>query len=347
MTTNVSGKRSWGVLAGCAAIAVGCVVLTGCTSTSTSTSATPERSSSPASASGSGATSGAVALQSAYESTIRKVLPSVVLIQTSKDLGSGVVLDTKGDIVTNDHVVGSATTFTVSISGVAKPLKATLVGTYPVDDLAVIKVSGAHNLTPVKFADSASTQDGEIVLAMGNPLGLAGSVTEGIISATGRTVSEPTGAGSPGATLPDTIQTSAAINPGNSGGALVDLSGRLVGIPTLAATDQQVGGGAAPGIGFAISSSIVKDVADQIVAHGKVTVSHRAALDVTITSVTNQTGTPEGVGIVSVQAGGAAAAAGLKAGDVITAVNGTTTPTVQALSAVLANLGLDPGTWTR
>ena len=102
----------------------------------------------------------------------------------------------------------------------------------------MIKVSGAAHLVPAHFADSSKLQVGDIVLAMGNPLGLASSATDGIISAAGRTVSEPQEAGSPGATLPDVIQTSAAINPDNSGGALVDLADQVVGIPTLAATDH-------------------------------------------------------------------------------------------------------------
>ena len=179
---------------------------------------------------------------------------------------------------------------------------------------------------------------GDLVLAIGNPLGLAGSVTEGIVSAVGRTVPEPSGEGSPGATLPDTIQTSAAINPGNSGGALVDLAGQVVGIPTLAATDQQTGGGAAPGIGFAISSDMAMRIARQLVASGHVTSSGRAALGVEVATEVAPDGTSAGVGIVSVTAGGPAAKAGLRAGDLITAVNGTATPDAQTLSAVLADL---------
>ena len=135
------------------------------------------------------------------------------------------------------------------------------------------------HLVPAQFADSSKLQVGQIVLAMGNPLGLASSATDGIISAVGRTVSEPAGSGSPGATLPDAIQTSAAINPGNSGGALVDLTGDVVGIPTLTAADPQLGGAAA-GIGFAIPANIVTDVTRQIVKNGHVSNSHRAALGV-------------------------------------------------------------------
>ena len=165
-------------------------------------------------------------------------------------------------------------------------------------------------------------------------------MTDGIISAVGRTVSEAQEAGSPGATLPDVIQTSAAINPGNSGGALVNLADQVVGIPTLAATDQQLGG-AAPGIGFAIPSNIVTDIAGQIIRTGHVTNSHRAALGLRVQTVTGPDGQPAGVGIATVTPGGPAAKAGLQPGDVITAINGTATPDTEALAAVLA--GLRPG----
>ena len=204
----------------------------------------------------------------------------------------------------------------------------------------MIQVTGAAHLVPARFADSSKLQVGDIVLAMGNPLGLASSVTDGIISAVGRTVSESQEAGSPGATLPDVIQTSAAINPGNSGGALVDLADQVVGIPTLAATDQQLGG-AAPGIGFAIPSNIVTDIAGQIIKTGHVTNSHRAALGVRVQTVTGPDGQPAGAGIAAVTPGGPAAKAGLQPGDVITAVNGTATPDTETLATVLA--GLQPG----
>jgi S1-C subfamily serine protease len=250
------------------------------------------------------------------------------------------VYDSAGHVVTNAHVGGTATSFQVLLAGSAKPLPARLVGSYPPDDLAVIKVTGAARLVPARFADSSKLQVGDIVLAMGNPLGLASSVTDGIVSATGRIVAEPAEGGSPGATLPDVIQTSAAINPGNSGGALVNLAGQVVGIPTLAATDQQLGG-AAPGIGFAIPSNIVTDIAGQIIKTGHVTNSHRAALGVEVQTVTGPTGQPVGVGIAAVTSGGPAAKAGLQAGDVITKVNGTATPDTETLAAVLA--GLRPG----
>ncbi|HET7243850.1 MAG TPA: trypsin-like peptidase domain-containing protein [Streptosporangiaceae bacterium] len=286
------------------------------------------------------ASGGGAGLQQDYVSVIRRVLPSVVEIKTASGLGSGVAYDSAGHIVTNAHVAGNATSFQVVLAGSVRPLPARLVGSYPPDDLAVIKVSGAAHLVPAHFADSATVRVGDIVLAMGNPLGLASSVTDGIVSATGRTVAESAEGGSPGATLPDVIQTSAAINPGNSGGALVNLDGQVVGIPTLAATDQQLGG-AAPGIGFAIPSNIVTDIAGQIIKTGHVTNSHRAALGVQVQTVTGPDGQPAGVGIATVAPGGPAAAAGLQAGEVITNVNGTATPDTETLAAVLA--GLRPG----
>ncbi len=190
-----------------------------------------------------------------YASVVRQVLPSVVLIRTENGLGSGVVLDRSGNIVTNAHVAGGATKFQVQVAGDTAPRSARLVGTYPPDDLAVIRADDPSGLQPATFGDSAKVQAGDVVLAIGNPLGLSGSVTQGIISATDRAVTEPATDGSPAATLPGAIQTSAPINPGNSGGALVSTSGQVVGIPTLAAGSPQ-GGGQAQGIGFAIPSNL-------------------------------------------------------------------------------------------
>jgi S1-C subfamily serine protease len=221
-------------------------------------------------------------LQGAFTAAIRDVLPSVVEIRTRSGLGSGVVFDSSGDIVTNAHVVGQATRMQVIASSAAEPIPATLVGVYRPDDLAVIRVSDASGLRPAVFGNSADLVAGDIVLAIGNPLGLDSSVTEGIVSAVGRTVSEPAADGSAGATLPGTIQTSAAINPGNSGGALATLDGEVVGIPTLAAVSQA--GGAAPGIGFAIPSSIAVDIARRLVDTGRVTSTGGAGPGVTTTS---------------------------------------------------------------
>ncbi len=276
-----------------------------------------------------GSLASASALQGAYVSVTRAVSPSVVQIQTSAGLGSGIVFDARGDIVTNDHVVGTATSFTVTTS-TGRVLKGKLVGTFQEDDLAVIKVSGA-NLRPAQFADSSKLQVGDIAIAIGNPLGLASSVTEGIVSGLAR--QEPEGNG---VILPDAIQTSAAINPGNSGGALVDLAGRVIGIPTLAAEDPQLGGAAA-GIGFAIPSDIVTSIAGQLIKYGRVISSNRAYLGVKIAD----TGKENGVDVTAVLPNTAAAAAGLKVGELITAVDGKSTPDSGVLGTVLA--ALKPG----
>jgi S1-C subfamily serine protease len=316
--------------------AAACVLLaTGCSSGSENSSE-PQTSAEVAASSGND-------LQTDYQNTVKNVLPSVVQITTQQDLGSGVVYDDKGHIVTNAHVIGNAKTFQVSLATGGQPLNAELVASFPANDLAVIKLtSPPKNLKPAVFGDSAKVAVGQIVLAMGNPLGLSSSVTQGIVSATDRTVSEGQSDGGTGATIPDMVQTSAAINPGNSGGALADLDNQVIGIPTLAATDPQFGSGAAPGIGFAIPSSTVKRIADQIIRSGKVTDSGRAALDVTVRGVVDQDFRPAGVAIVSATKGGAAADAGLQAGDVITKVGSTPISTVQSLTEALA--GYAPGT---
>jgi S1-C subfamily serine protease len=286
----------------------------------------------------------APALEQAYVSVVAKVLPSVVQITTDRALGSGIVFDTKGNIVTNAHVVGQSTKFQVRLADNPKTIPATLVGAYPPDDLAVIKLDQPPpSLHPARFGDSTKLRVGQIVMAMGNPLGLTGSVTNGIISAIGRTVTEPAGSG-PGATLPEIIQTSAAINPGNSGGALVDLAGEVIGIPTLAALEPRSEGlgGAAPGIGFAIPSHLVTDIAVQLIAHdGHVVNSHRAELGVQVVTVVGPDGQAAGTGVVGVVLGGPAAAAGVQPGEVITAINNTPVQSTSDLTQVLANL--DPG----
>jgi S1-C subfamily serine protease len=167
---------------------------------------------------------------------------------------------------------------------------------------------------------------------MGNPLGLTGTVSDGIVSATGRTVSEGQGSS---AVLISAIQTSAPINPGNSGGALVNLAGQVIGIPTLAATDPQLGG-AASGIGFAIPSDTVTSIADQLIATGKVSNSGRASLGITAQTVAGASGQPAGIGVISVAPGGAAARAGIQAGDIIVDLAGQPVPSVAALQSVLA-----------
>ncbi|MER8089565.1 S1C family serine protease [Streptomyces sp. NPDC058316] len=284
------------------------------------------------------ATQAASDLQSDYQAVIKNVLPSVVQIEAGNSLGSGVVYDSKGHIVTNAHVVGNEKTFKVTVATGEKVENATLVASYPEQDLAVIKLDTVpKGLKPAKFGDSDKVEVGQIVLAMGSPLGLSSSVTQGIVSALGRTVSESRAGGGTGATIANMVQTSAAINPGNSGGALVNLDSEVIGIPTLGAIDPQMGDSAAPGIGFAIPVSMVKTVADQIIKSGRVTDSGRAALNIVGRTVVDANYQPAGVALVSVTKDGAADKAGLQVGDIITKIGDLPVTTITSLSEALAS----------
>ncbi|WP_309051418.1 trypsin-like peptidase domain-containing protein [Streptomyces sp.] len=277
-------------------------------------------------------------LEDDYRQVIRDVLPSVVQIDATNGLGSGVVYDDKGHIVTNAHVVGRERSFKVTAATGGQPVTARLVSAYPEQDLAVIKLDSVpQGLKAARFGDSAKVDMGQIVLAMGSPLGLSGSVTQGIVSATGRTVSEGRAGGGTGATIGNMVQTSAAINPGNSGGALVNLRSEVIGIPTLAASDPQMGGGAAPGIGFAIPASMVRTIADQIIRDGRVTDSGRAALNISGRTVLSDDYDPAGVAVVEAPANGAAGAAGLRPGDVITRIGDDEITTITSLAEALAS----------
>ncbi|MER6951098.1 trypsin-like peptidase domain-containing protein [Nonomuraea sp. NPDC000554] len=256
-----------------------------------------------------------------------KVQPSVVMIQGNSGEGSGVVLSDDGLILTNNHVVVGAGQgggqMTVKFSD-GKTAKATVVGTDPATDLAVIRADGVSGLTKIALGDSDQLKVGDAVLAIGSPLGLEGSVTAGIVSALDRTVSAggeqqqqvPPGWGqqqqqqeSSTTTIGGAIQTDAAINPGNSGGALVNAAGQLVGINTAIATG---GGTGNIGVGFAIPVNTAKQVSEQLISSGKV--SH-AFLGV---SVTDATGDVPGALVRQVTDGSPAQKAGLQQGDLIT-----------------------------
>jgi S1-C subfamily serine protease len=305
--TTVSGR---GI--GLVAAAILAVLLAACGTTAASPAAS--------------APSSSFKLQSEYVKLVQDVGPSVVLIETSVGLGSGIIYDAQGDIVTNNHVVAGSQTFLV-VTSTGKQYPATLVGSFAPDDLAVIRIH-APGLHPATFANSSNLQVGDIVMAIGNPLGLQSSVSEGIVSALRTAIPEGSGV-----TLPSAIQTTAAINPGNSGGALINLNEQVVGIPTLAATDPQLGGGAAPGIGFAISSNTVTLIADQLVKTGTVANSGRAALGA---QVANTGGS--GAVVTTVKSGGPAALAGIKVGDTITAIGGQSVTGAQAVADVLVTL---------
>jgi putative serine protease PepD len=267
----------------------------------------------------------AESLQEQYLRVIARVEPSVVQISNPQGLGSGIALNDTGDIVTNAHVIAGGGPYKVT-DAKGKVYSAKLVGSFTPDDLAVVHAEGA-SLPPAKFAKSASLRVGDIVLAIGNPLGLRSSVTDGIISALGRTVDEPNGV-----VLPNVIQTSAPINPGNSGGALVDLQGEVVGIPTLAATDPQLGG-AAVGIGFAIPSSLALEIASQIVRYRHVVESHRAFIGIEIAS-----GISNEAVIAAVLPGTPAEKASLQRGDVIVAIGSMKISGPQEVAEALATM---------
>ena len=280
------------------------------------------------------------------EAVINKVRPEVVLITISTPqgtgLGSGVIIDNRGYIVTNNHVVSGARTAQVTLYDGTKAV-AQISGTDPADDLAVIKITPpAKGIAVATLGDSSKLAVGEDVLAIGNPLGITQTVTNGIVSALERNVSEGQG----GATLPGAIQTDAPINPGNSGGALVDLQGNIVGIPTLTAIDPEFNA-PANGVGFAIPSNRVKLIAPQIIQTGKVAHTGRAAMNISVQDVdptlaqANNLPVSQGVQIVSVQSGGAADRAGLQAGDIIVQVDNTQVVDTSTLSDAL--LSKDPG----
>ncbi len=251
-----------------------------------------------------------------------KVQPSVVHITTDSGEGSGIVMTADGYVLTNNHVIAGArgNSVTVGFSN-GKKFKATVVGTDPRTDVAVIKVQNVTDLTAAEFADSDGVRVGDTVLAIGSPLGLEGSVSAGIVSALHRTISvggeqqSPFEQGTGATTIGDALQTDAAINPGNSGGALVNTDGRVVGMNTAIATgNSSVRGNI--GVGFAISSNKAKSVADQLMNGGKV--SH-PYLGVKVTDA--ETG---GAKVTSVETNSPADKAGLKVGDIVTKVGGQT-----------------------
>jgi S1-C subfamily serine protease len=280
------------------------------------------------------------------EAVVTKVQPGVVQItvvtSNQQALGSGVVIDRRGYIITNNHVVSGASAIRVTLSN-STVLPAQVVGTDPADDLAVLRIPPPPaGLTTVALGDSSQLRVGQEVLAIGSPLGNENTVTSGIVSALNRNISE----GQSGPTLPDAIQTDAPINPGNSGGALVDLQGTLVGVPTLNAIDTEFNT-PANGLGFAIPANRIRFIVRQIIANGRVSHTGRSILGVTVTSVTpnvaaqNQLSATSGALVITVLSGGPAASAGVKAGDVIVQVGEAPVHGINDLSAAL--LQRNPG----
>jgi putative serine protease PepD len=279
------------------------------------------------------------------EQVAAKVVPSVVKLETDmgrqSEEGSGIILSSDGLILTNNHVVAAAKggpggpgapadTQTKVTFANGNTTSFTVVGTDPSSDIAVVRAAGASGLTPITLGSSANLRVGQDVVAVGSPLGLEGTVTTGIVSALNRPVAAGGDAQNQNTVL-DAIQTDAAINPGNSGGALVNMNGELVGVNSAIAT---LGGDSADaqsgsiGLGFAIPVDQAKRIADELIQSG--TASH-ASLGV---QVGNDAAT-DGAKIVDVTSGGAASAAGLPSGVVVTKVDDRVIGSADALVAAV------------
>lgn len=281
------------------------------------------------------------ALPQAIAATFRQSVVQInIVTQQAGGLGSGTIIDNRGYIVTNYHVIEGARQIQVELyDGLRLP--AQLTGIDPPDDLAVIKITPPPHMAVATIGDSSQLKVAEYVMAIGNPLGITQTVTSGIVSALGRNV--PAG---PGVDLIGSIQTDAAINPGNSGGALVDLQGELIGVPTLTILNPTFNSPAS-GVGFAIPSNLVKFIVPQLIATGRVTNTGRASLGVSVVTVDAAVAAQynlsvdHGVLIASVTTNGPAATAGLKAGDVIVQLDNTPVTNVQSFRDAL--LSKSPG----
>ena len=316
----VRGTAAAGVLALVAlgSGTAGAVIATRIDQPSSTASTSSLQSSLGSSSSSSSSSSSAGAPTQSLAKVAAAVQPSVVSItvQTAQGggEGSGVVLSSDGVVLTNNHVVAEATDGSITVKFTdGRSVKGTVVGTDPSDDLAVVRAQGITDATPATLGSSSSLHVGDTVLAIGSPLGLEGSVTSGIVSALHRILDEGDG----GARIADAIQTDAAINPGNSGGALLDASGKVVGINTAIASlgNNGTSQSGSIGVGFAIPIDTAKQVVSDILA-GR-TPSH-AQLGVQVSDA--QGG---GALISAVTSGSAADKAGLEAGDIVTQVGDT------------------------
>ena len=283
----------------------------------------------------SGAAPQSPTLNGTVSAAAAKIEPSLVTIAVQSGggggIGSGVVLDGDGHILTNHHVVAGAAqggNITVTFHN-GSTATARVVGTSESNDLAVIKVDGAKDLNPATFAKSSELTVGQTVVAAGAPLGLSESVTSGIVSNTAR----PVRSGENNDAVYLAVQTDAAINPGNSGGPLVDLNGAVVGINSSIASTSSGADGGQPGnigIGFAVPSDVASRVASELITTGK---SSNAQLGVRLSGSDSELPTSVGVPLGEVTSGGPAAEAGLQAGDVVTKINDFHTTTTDGLIA--------------
>ena len=242
-------------------------------------------------------------------------------------LGSGVIISEDGYIVTNNHVIENADEIVVTLLEGDKEYKAKVIGTDPKTDLAIIKID-EKNLSAVKFADSSKAMEGDIVFAIGNPFGVGGTITQGIISALNK---NNIGLNQ----YENFIQTDASINPGNSGGALVDSRGALLGINSAILSR----GGGNNGVGFAIPSNMVKEIAEKLITNGKI---ERGFIGVTISDMSKDQKelyeSKEGALISSVEKDMPADKAGIKRGDLITKINGKSIKNANELKNLIGSM---------
>ncbi len=304
------------------------------------------------------------------QQVLARVEPAVVSIDTTgisasssgsfaggvvEGAGTGMILTPDGEVLTNDHVVAGATSVTVTLFGQTDPLPAHVLGTDPSLDLALVQIDNQHGLPTVSLGDSAATRVGDSVLAIGNALALAGgpSVTEGIVSATDRSLQAVTDVTKSTETLKGLLQTDAAINPGNSGGPLVDSRARVIGMNTAVATSS-TGNAPAQNIGFAIAIDSIKP---QLAALGQggtggptsgvttttpttptTSTAYLGVVAVTVTpslAVKDKLATTTGALVQALTSGGPAATAGLQTGDVIVSVGGTPVTSATGLAAAV------------
>jgi len=256
--------------------------------------------------------------------------------QQTEGEGAGVVFDKKGDILTDEHVVSGASKITVTFPDQTKA-SATVIGSDTGADMAIIRVQNVpqSELHPLTMGDSSAVQVGDSVIAIGSPFGLPNTVTAGIVSAVGRTINAPNQF-----TIPNAIQTDAPINPGNSGGPLLNASGQVIGLNDQIETNNTngQGEGSSSGVGFATPSNSDARIAREIISTGQ---AHNAyvgvSLDPTVTGGAAIAKTTSSAGAAPIVPGSPAAKAGLQAGDVITAVNGTSVASVNQFVATIAN----------
>ena len=283
---------------------------------------------------------------------VRAVSPAVVSIQVDSgfgsDQGTGMIITHDGLVVTNNHVIAAAQhggVITVTRTGTSQPMSATLLGTDPTDDVALLQISGGARLPNVVFGNSKQLQVGDAVVAIGNALGLAAgtpTVTQGIVSALGRTVTAGDTISNSTETLHNMIQTDAAINPGNSGGPLLDSNGLVIGMNTAVAGSTGVGT-TTQNIGFAIPAARIESLLSSLDHAGPTTPVHPGAyLGVRIQTVTpsraHNTGVTSGARVLQVVQGFPAAEVGIRAGDVIVAVDHVATASGPAVTRELAKI---------